>query len=102
MQVGSCVWAGDALGLSKWLCVVRIFAISHTLGFRASRCQGRPLAYMVSVVHFKTQKGTQGCEKKGIIIVAIGTQNGRQSAVRNGAKTALFVTGRTEQMLWER
>jgi len=33
--------------------------------------------------------------------VAIGAQNGRESASRNGAKTASFVTGRVEQMLWE-
>jgi hypothetical protein len=35
-------------------------------------------------------------------MVAIGTQNLKKSATRNGARSAFFVTGRAAQIVWER
>jgi hypothetical protein len=93
--------AVDALGRSKWLCAVLTFPCSHPLGCCIFCNQRRLLAHMVGVVHFRTQKGTHGRQKRGIIIVAIGAQNGMKCERINGANTALFGTGRSHLMLWE-
>ena len=99
VRLFSCVdehWAGDGLRPLTWLCALPTFAISHPLGFRISQRQRRLAGHMVGVVHFWTQKGTHGQRNRGIIIGAIGTQNGMQSDSREGANIAFFVTGRAE------
>jgi len=105
VRLFSCVderWAGDGLRPFKWLHAVLTFVISHPLRFCISRHRRRSTAHAVGVVHFRTQKGRHARQNRGTVIVAIGTQNGWKSGSRNGGRTAFFVTGRAQLMLWER